>query len=332
MLSIVVPMFNEEEVLPLFVDRIGPVLADLKVPYEVVAVDDGSSDQTPVLLQKYLRRWPELRVLRLRTNAGHQAAISAGLVAARGDWMVTIDSDLQDPPEVIADMWRAATTGDDVDVVYGVRSDRATDSRFKRTTARGFYLLMRRWSDVDAPMDAGDFRMMSRATVDAINALPEANRVLRLAVPTLGFPSTTVDYKRDPRAAGTSKYPLSKMLKLTFDALTGFSHAPLRLATWFSLAGFALATVMFIYAIAMKAFGQALPGWTSTVVIVSGFAAVQLFCIGLIGEYVGRIYLTQHARPSYYIAYDSADAAASSAAAPATNTAAKPAATSPRAD
>ncbi len=309
-LSVVVPMFNEEEVLPLFVDRIGPVLAGLKVPYELIAVDDGSTDQTPVLLQKYLRRWPELRVIRLRVNAGHQSAISAGLAGARGDWVATIDADLQDPPEVIADMW-AATQGDDVDVVYGVRSDRSTDSWFKRTSADGFYRLMRRWSDVDAPAGAGDFRLMSRATVDAVNALPEANRVLRLAVPTLGFPSTEVDYKRDERAAGSSKYPLSKMLKLTFDALTGFSHAPLRLATWFSLCGFVLAAVMFVWAIVMKAAGQALPGWTSTVVIVSGFAAVQLLCIGLIGEYVGRIYLTQHARPAYYVAYDSASSAES---------------------
>lgn len=308
-LSVVVPMYNEEDVLPLFVDRIGPVLAGLDVAYELIAVDDGSTDQTAVLLQKYLRRWPELRIIRLRTNAGHQAAISAGLVAAEGEWVVTIDSDLQDPPEVIAQMWESAAAGD-VDVVYGVRSDRAADSRFKRTTARAFYRLMRRWSDVDAPMDAGDFRLMSRATVDAVNALPEANRVLRLAVPTLGFPSTTVDYKRDARAAGSSKYPLSKMLKLTFDAVTGFSHAPLRLATWFSLGGFVLAAVMFVYAIALKAFGQTLPGWTSTVVIVSGFAAVQLLCIGLIGEYVGRIYLTQHARPSYYVAYDSRTAEA----------------------
>lgn len=200
--SVVVPMYNEEAVLPLFVERLRPVLDDLGAGYEVVVVDDGSTDTTPVVLQRVLREWPNVRVVRLRANAGHQAAISAGLQRALGDWVVTIDADLQDPPETIARMY-AAATAEHVDVVYGVRTDRTTDSAFKRHTAGAFYRMMRRLAKLDISQDAGDFRMMSRSTVDAINALPEHNRVLRLVVPTLGFPSTTVDYKRDPRAAGS---------------------------------------------------------------------------------------------------------------------------------
>lgn len=303
-LSVVVPMYNEEEVLPLFVQRLRPTLDGLGTTYEVVAVDDGSSDQTPALLQRFLREWPQLRVIRLRANAGHQAAISAGLANARGDWAATIDADLQDPPETLAEML-AVGKGQGVDVVYGVRSDRSTDSWFKRTTAKGFYRLMRNVSATSAPDDAGDFRLMSRATVNAVNALPEHNRVLRLVIPTLGFPSGQVSYKRDARAAGDSKYPLSKMLKLTLDSLTGFSQAPLRLATWFGLGGFVIAFVLLTYAIASKLLGNAISGWTSTVVIVAGFAALQLLCLGILGEYVGRIYSTQQARPSYYVAYDS---------------------------
>lgn len=303
-LSVVVPIFNEEDVLPLFVARLRPVLDGLGVPYEVLAVDDGSKDQTPVLLQRFRREWPELRVVRLRANAGHQAAVSAGLLLARGAWIASLDADLQDPPEALADMLHTATT-EQVDVVYGVRADRSSDSAFKRHTAHAFYRLMRAVGTVDAPLDAGDYRLISRATVDAVNALPEHGRVLRLVIPSLGFPSAQVGYRRDHRAAGQSKYPLSKMLRLTFDSLTGFSHAPLRLATWFGLFGFVVATGLLIYALIVNLLGHALPGWTSTVVVVSAFAGLQLLCLGILGEYVGRIYSAQQARPTHYVAYDS---------------------------
>ncbi|MDF8263327.1 glycosyltransferase family 2 protein [Luteipulveratus flavus] len=303
-ISVVVPMYNEQDVLPLFVQRLRPVLDGLGVAYEVVAVDDGSADQTPVLLQRFLREWPQLRVVRLRANSGHQAAISAGLSNARGDWIATIDADLQDPPEVLGEM---LTVGEaqQADVVYGVRTDRSTDSAFKRSTARGFYTLMRAIGGSGLRMDAGDFRLMSRATVDAVNALPEHHRVLRLVIPTLGFPEAEVGYRRDHRAAGTSKYPLHKMLKLTLDSVTGFSLAPLRLATWFGMGGFVLAAALLAYAVISKIAGNPISGWTSTVVIVAGFAALQLLCLGILGEYVGRIYATQQARPTYYVAYDS---------------------------
>ncbi|MCE0486708.1 glycosyltransferase family 2 protein [Ornithinimicrobium sediminis] len=304
-LSVVVPMYDEAEVLPLLVARLRRVLDGLDVTYEVVAVDDGSRDQTPVLLQRHRREWPQLRVVRLRANAGHQAAISAGLACARGDWVVTLDADLQDPPEVIVPMLQAARS-QGVDVVYGVRTDRSSDSLFKRSTARAFYGVMRAAGARDAPDDAGDFRMMSRATVDAVNALPEAHRVLRLVVPSLGFPSASVGYVRDARAAGTSKYPLGTMLRLSVDGFTGFSLAPLRLATWFGLGGFVGALLLLAYAVAAKVAGFTVAGWTSTVVVVAAVGAVQLLCLGVLGEYVGRIYATLQGRPTYYIAHDSA--------------------------
>ncbi len=307
-LSIVVPVYNEEAVLPLFVARLRPLLDRLDVVYEVVTVDDGSRDLTAATLQGLMRSWPQLRVVRLRSNAGHQAAISAGLVAARGNWVVTIDADLQDPPEVIAEMLEVGRR-ERVDVIYGVRTDRSTDTAFKRGSARLFYTTMRRLSGVDAPVDAGDFRMMSRATVDAINALPIHGRVIRLAVPTFGFPSASVGYRREGRAAGSSKYPLIKMLRLTADSIFGFSQAPLRFATWFGLGGFVLAFAMLIYAIVQKLSGNTVSGWPSTVVIVAGFAGIQLLCLGILGEYVGRIHSGLQGRPTYYVAYDSLEEA-----------------------
>jgi glycosyltransferase involved in cell wall biosynthesis len=303
-LSVVIPMYNEEDVLPLLVDRLRPVLEALDAGYEVVAVDDGSTDLTPAILQRLHREWDQLRVIRLRANAGHQAAISAGLQTARGDFVVTIDADLQDPPEVIAQMLVKARD-EGVDVVYGVRNDRSTDSWFKRTTAKSFYTTIRTISGSEAISDAGDFRLMSRATVDAINDLPEHNRVLRFIVPALGFPSDIVEYRRDERAAGTSKYPFLKMLKLSLDAVTGFSMAPLRLATFLGLGGGVLAVLLALYAIVSGLSGRTVAGWTSTVLIVSSVGAVQLLCLGLLGEYIGRMYTQMQGRPTYFIAYDS---------------------------
>ncbi|MEO7061100.1 MAG: glycosyltransferase family 2 protein [Lapillicoccus sp.] len=303
-LSVVIPMFNEEEVLPLLVGRLRPVLEATGCSFEVVAVDDGSTDLTPALLHKLNRDWDAFRVVRLRANAGHQAAISAGLAHARGDYVVTIDADLQDPPEVIAEMLTKAKD-DGVDVVYGVRNDRSSDTAFKRISARAFYAFIRRISGTSAARDAGDFRLMSRATVDAVNELPEHNRVLRFIVPALGFPSDTVHYRRDERAAGTSKYPFLKMLRLSLDAVTGFSMAPLRLATFLGIGGGVLALLLGIFALVENALGKVVAGWTSTVVIVAAVGAAQLLCLGLLGEYIGRMYTQMQGRPTYFIAYDS---------------------------
>ena len=305
-LSVVVPVYNEEDVLPLLVERLRPVLDGLNTPYEVVAVDDGSTDASAVVMQRIRHDWPQFRVIRLRANAGHQAAISAGLARSRGDYMVTIDADLQDPPEVIEGMLQIARS-ERVDVVYGVRTDRSTDTAFKRGTARAFYATMRAFAKTEAPMDAGDFRLMSRATVDAVNALPEHHRVLRLVVPALGFPSAQVTYRREERAAGNSKYPLSKMIKLSLDSLTSHSMAPLRLATWFGLIGGLFAMLIFAYALISSFTGRAVAGWTSTVAAVSSVGAIQLICLGLLGEYVGRMYTMMQGRPTYFVAHDTDD-------------------------
>jgi polyisoprenyl-phosphate glycosyltransferase len=300
----VIPMYDEEDVLPLLVERLRPLLDGLGTSYEVLAVDDGSKDGTPVLLQRYRHAWPQLRLLRLRANAGHQAAISAGLAHARGDFVATLDADLQDPPEVIAEMLAVARR-DGVDVVYGVRADRSTDSAFKRGSARAFYRLIRRVSGTTAPADAGDFRLMSRATVAAVNSLPEHHRVLRFVVPALGFPSSEVRYRRETRAAGSSKYPLARMIRLSVDSLTGFSTAPLRLATWFGIGGGIAAFGLLVYALIAQLSGRTVAGWTSTVVAVAAVGAVQLLCVGLLGEYIGRMYTMMQGRPSYFVAYDS---------------------------
>jgi dolichol-phosphate mannosyltransferase len=303
-LSVVVPVYNEEDVLPLLAARLRPVVDALGTPNEVLAVDDGSSDGSPVVLQRLRREWPELRVVRLRTNAGHQAAISAGLARARGDYVVTLDADLQDPPEVVAEML-AVARAERVDVVYGVRSDRSTDSAFKRVSARAFYRLIRWLSGTHAQVDAGDYRLMSRATVEAVNALPEHNRVLRFVVPALGFPSASVTYRREERAAGRSKYPLARMVRLSIDSVTGFSIAPLRAATWLGLTGGLAAVVLLAYALVARAAGHTVPGWTSTVVVIAAVGAVQLLCVGVLGEYVGRMYAMMQGRPTYFVAYDS---------------------------
>ena len=303
-LSVVVPMYDEEEVLPIFFERVRPLLDGLGIDYELLVVDDGSRDGTASLLLAAAVDWPELRLVRLLRNSGHQAALSAGFRRARGRYVVTIDADLQDPPEVIAELLTAAREKD-VDVVYGVRSDRSSDTWVKRTTARLYYRLMCRLVGKDIPFDAGDFRLVSRRVVDAVNALPEDGRVFRLVIPWLGFPSTEVKYVRAERAAGTTKYTLSKMLRLAFDSVTAFSAAPLRLATWLGLLGGLLSVGFVIGALVIKASGQSIPGWTSTVLAVCVIGAIQLLCLGLLGEYVARLFQSSQKRPQFLVGYDS---------------------------
>jgi polyisoprenyl-phosphate glycosyltransferase len=303
-LSVVVPMYDEEEVLPIFFERMRPLLASLGISYELLVVDDGSRDKTAALLLEAAKAWPQLRVLRLLRNSGHQAAQSAGFRRARGEFVVTIDADLQDPPEVIADFLKAARD-QDVDVVYGVRSDRSSDTWLKRTTARLYYRLMCRLVGKQIPFDAGDFRLVSRRVVDAVNALPEDGRVFRLVIPWLGFPSAEVPYVRAERAAGTTKYNLTKMLRLAFDSVTAFSAAPLRLATWLGLLGGAMSGLFVVGALIIKLTGRGIPGWTSTVLAVSVIGAIQLLCLGLLGEYVARLFQSSQRRPQFLVGYDS---------------------------
>jgi dolichol-phosphate mannosyltransferase len=303
-LSVVVPMYDEEEVLPIFFERMHPLLDGLGISYEVLVVDDGSRDKTAALVTDASVGWPQLRLVRLLRNSGHQAALSAGFRRARGEYLVTIDADLQDPPEVIADL--LATARDkDVDVVYGVRSDRSSDSWPKRTTARMYYRLMCRLVGKEIPFDAGDFRLVSRRVVDAVNGLPEDGRVFRLVIPWLGFPSAEVAYVRAVRAAGVTKYNWTKMFRLAFDSVTAFSAAPLRLATWLGLLGGLLSFAMVIGALVIKLAGRSIPGWTSTVLAVGVIGAIQLLCLGLLGEYVARLFQSSQRRPQFLVGYDS---------------------------
>ena len=305
-LSVVVPAFDEAEVLPAFAQRLRPVLDGLLAQglggYEVLVVDDGSSDPTPVVLARLRRDWPQLRVVRLRANAGHQAALSAGLARARGRaGVLTMDADLQDPPEVLPRVLAAAAGND---VVYAVREDRSVDSALKRLTAAAFYRLVSALGG-RAPAQAGDFRFTSRVVVDTVLGLPEAHRVLRLVVPDLGFASTTVGYVREARGAGRTKYPLGRMLRLSLDAITGSSTAPLRLASLFGLGGALLTFLLLLYALVSFALGSTVPGWTSTLAVVAGVGTLQLLCLGVLGEYVGRLYVQAQNRPTYLVASDS---------------------------
>jgi dolichol-phosphate mannosyltransferase len=300
-------MYNEEDALVPLIERLRPVLDAIGEPYEVVAVDDGSRDTTGQLLLGALKMWPELRVVRLRRNAGHQAALTAGLHRSRGQYVVSIDADLQDPPEVIGEMLRVARV-DGLDVVYGVRNDRSSDSRFKRITAGAYYWMMRRLVGAWVPRHAGDFRLLSRAVVETLKALPEREPVYRLLVPSLGYPSGEVTYARAQRVAGRTKYPLTKMVRLAFNSLTGFSAAPLRLATWLGVASFLFCLLMMVFGLAAYAGGVTVPGWASLFVAVLLLGGVQLICLGMLGEYIGRIYTAVQSRPTYQIGYDSAQA------------------------
>ncbi len=302
MLSVVVPMFDEEAVLPQTLPRMRAALDPLG-DYELICVDDGSKDGTYALLQAARADWPQLRIVRLRANAGHQGALTAGLEAAAGDYVVTIDADLQDPPELIAAMLDRAVA-EQVDVVYAVRSDRQSDSPFKRITAGLYYRLARRVAGPQVPAHAGDFRLMSRAAVDALGSLPERHRVYRLLIPWLGFPSATVTYARSARAAGITKYPLSKMVRLATDSITSFTAAPLRLATWLGAGGFAICLTLGSAAVVAAIFGRTVPGWASLTVALLFLGAIQLLCLGLLGEYVGRLYAETQRRPLYFVAED----------------------------
>jgi glycosyltransferase involved in cell wall biosynthesis len=304
-LSVVIPMYNEADVLPLLVNRLRPVLDGLGVSYEVVAVDDGSTDATAAQLLGLRRAWPQLRVVRLRRNSGHQAALTAGLHRAFGQYVVSLDADLQDPPEKIPEMLTLARTRN-LDIVYGVRSDRSSDTVGKRSTANLYYRIMGRLAGVTVRQNAGDFRLLSRATVDALKQLPERQPVYRLLVPWLGFPSGEVTYVRERRAAGRTKYPLRKMIALAADSVTNFSAAPLRLATWLGLVSFFFCLCMIIYVVVSYALDATVQGWASLIATVLFLGGAQLLCLGLVGEYLGRLYAAVQGRPAYFIAYDSA--------------------------
>jgi glycosyltransferase involved in cell wall biosynthesis len=298
-LAVVVPAYNEQDVLPLFAARLRATCDELALSYEVIVVDDGSTDETAAVLALLAATWPQLRSVRLRANVGHQNALTAGLEQSSAHLIVSIDADLQDPPEVIARMVDAAGSG--VQVVYARRSDRATDSLGKRWTASLYYRAIRRLTGVDLPPHAGDFRLLSRAALDEISTTPRNDRVYRLLVPSLGLSSAQVPYARDARAAGTSKYPLRKMVRLAYDSLISFSVRPLTIAMGCGVLAGALCLALMAWALLDRLDSHTVPGWTSVSMAVLGVGAAQLVCTGLIGEYVARLVRGMTARPPYLI-------------------------------
>jgi dolichol-phosphate mannosyltransferase len=300
LLSVVVPCFNEQEVLGETHRRLVSVLEKLALSFEIVYVDDGSTDSTPHLLRQLQASDGRVRVVRLSRNFGHQNAITAGLQHSSGNAIVVIDADLQDPPEVIGEFvqrWRQGC-----DVVYGVRSKRDGESVFKLWTAKAFYRFINRLSDTSIPLDAGDFRLMDRKVADALLAMPERDRFVRGMVSWLGFRQAAVPYHRAARLAGTTKYPLWKMLRFAIDGIGSFSTVPLRLATWLGLASSGLAILGILYALFSRFFAIGLvKGWTSIEIAVLLFAGIQLVCLGIIGEYIGRIYGESKRRPLYVV-------------------------------
>ncbi|HEY1538142.1 MAG TPA: glycosyltransferase family 2 protein [Solirubrobacteraceae bacterium] len=297
LVSVVAPMLNEEGTARIFCERVRAAMAGL--PWELIVVDDGSKDGTPAILAEIAAADPRIKTITLSRNFGHQTAITAGLDHARGDAVVMIDADLQDPPELIPAMiahWRAGS-----DVVYTTRTYRAGESKFKLTTARWFYSIMGKVSDVPLAANAGDFRLLDRRALDALLTMRERNRYLRGMTSWVGFTQTALPYTREARHAGETKYPIRKMVHFALDAIASFSNVPLQLAT---VAGFACACLAFLaipVAIAFRFFGQFLPGITSTVVAVLLLGGIQLIAIGLIGEYVGRIYDEVKRRPLYIV-------------------------------
>jgi dolichol-phosphate mannosyltransferase len=297
LVSVVAPVFNEEQTVAELHRRLHESLTGLE--FEIILVDDGSADETPRMLARLAAEDRRLRVVTLSRNFGHQAALTAGLDHARGDAVVMMDGDLQDPPEVIPEMlerWRQGS-----DVVYAVRRTRAGESRLKLITAKWFYRLFSKLAQVDLEHNAGDFRLLDRRALDVLNSLRERNRFLRGMTVWVGFTQTAVHYDRDPRFAGEPKYNLSRMTRLTLDAISSFSHRPLQLAT---VLGFLFSAVAFLaipVAIGFKVAGQFVPGITTVLLVVLLLGGIQLITVGIIGAYLGRVYEEVKRRPLYVV-------------------------------
>jgi polyisoprenyl-phosphate glycosyltransferase len=300
MVSLVVPVFNEEEVIGVFYDRASKALRAIEgMSYELIFVDDGSRDTSLAKLAAFAANDPCVRVIKFSRNFGHQIAISAGIDHAQGDCVAIIDADLQDPPEVIASMVTQWQQG--FDVVYGVRSDRAGETRMKLWTAAMFYRLLGRLTQVHIPANVGDFRLMSRRVVDLLKTLREKDRFVRGLVSWVGFKQTGVVYSRDARFAGETKYPFRKMLKFSFDGITSFSTVPLKLATWMGSAAAVLAVLYLMSVFVQWILGYTVEGWATIMVAMLFMGSVQLICLGILGEYLGRIFNEVKPRPMYVI-------------------------------
>jgi dolichol-phosphate mannosyltransferase len=301
--SVIVPCYNEAEVIRETHARLVGVLEELEpLKFEIIYVDDGSRDQTPEILGELQRVDGRVRVIRLSRNFGHQVAVTAGLEHAVGDAVVLIDADLQDPPEVILEMMKRWREG--YHVAYGLRTERSGETGFKVWTAHVFYRLINRMSETKMPLDTGDFRLMDRRVVDALLAMPERDRFLRGMVSWVGFRQAAVPYERAPRLAGTSKYPLMKMIRFAMDGVLSFSFIPLRLATWLGFITLGIAIAGIIYAVLLRLYTDEkhwVRGWASIFTAVLFMGGVQLISLGIIGEYLGRIYSEVKQRPLYVV-------------------------------
>ncbi len=299
-LSVVVPVFNEEEVITESYKRLSRVLENCGEVYELIFVNDGSRDKTAAMIGEIIKTDSNVRLINFSRNFGHQPAITAGMDYSFGDAVVVIDADLQDPPEIIPEMLKVWREG--YDVVYGKRTKRKGETAFKKMTAAMFYRVLRGMTNVDIPVDAGDFRLLDRKVVDALSTLPERNRYVRGLVSWVGFKQTGVEYVRDERFAGVTKYPLKKMLKFAMDGITAFSYKPLKLAAGL---GFFISIVSFLAILVIvwqRLFtNTTVDGWASTTAIVLFSQGIVLMMMGIIGEYIGRIFDEIKSRPIYIV-------------------------------
>jgi dolichol-phosphate mannosyltransferase len=298
--SIVVPIFNEEAVLPILLRRIDLLMQQLDAPAEIIFVDDGSTDCSSIVLEAKAKSDHRYRYIRLSRNFGHQIAITAGMDAASGEAVVVMDADLQDPPEVVLTM--IARWKEGYDVVNARRLSRAGESAFKRWSAKAFYDLLAKLSSVGIPNEVGDFRLMDRKVLEAFRSMPERDRFVRGMVAWLGFQQTEVAFHRDARAAGTTKYPFFKMVRLALNGVLGFSDVPLRLSIWLGFTVSACAAIYGLYAIALHLFtSSTVAGWSSTIVVVSFLCGVNMLMTGIVGLYIGRIHAEVKRRPLYVV-------------------------------
>ena len=298
--SVVIPCFNEEGNLRETHRRVTEAVSQAGIQYEVVYVDDGSYDTTPELLRQLQAEDEHVRVVYFSRNFGHQFAVTAGLAHASGGAVIILDADLQDPPELLVEMIRLWEAG--YEVVYGVRTDREGETRFKLLTARLFYRLIRWLSETEIPLDTGDFRLLDRKVVDVIAAMPERDRFLRGMVSWAGYRQIGIPYRRAPRFSGETKYPVGKMVRFAFDGIVSFSVKPLRLSTLMGFICAGLALLAILYALAMRLFTQRwVTGWTALIIAILFLGGAQLISLGIIGEYVGRLYGEAKHRPLYLV-------------------------------
>ncbi len=300
LLSVVIPVYYEEAVVQACYRELKQVMHDNGWMYELIFVNDGSKDQTLELLKEIAQSDSQVKIIDFSRNFGHQVAVTAGVFHSQGDVVVIIDADLQDPPYVIQQMVEKWQEG--YDVVYGKRKKRHGETVFKRVTAKGFYRLLHYMSEVEIPMDTGDFRLMDKKVIEAFKSMPERNRFVRGMISWVGFDQTYVEYERDERYAGETKYPLKKMLHFAADGIISFSTKPLKLVRTLGFITILIAIFLLVYSLFVKYVTHSVvTGWTSLMVAITFFSGVQLFSIGLLGEYIARIYDESKNRPLYLI-------------------------------